>query len=293
MSSYRYIWWFGQIVLLLQVLVLLASLVGIAYFVQSYMVESKAVLSRLDEVVASTGRNAKGPESLLQLTHQVCLLDTSISSVGSFLQPMSVTISSGGWCGNYVRVFIEYAKSQGYAAHKIHLRSGPRSHTAAEIFYEGEWRVVDPLFGLVFKTSSGELATFEDMAQNPSLATEIGVLSYENPQLAKIYESYKPIYYTLYQDAGDFQWDSSPSSIFHDGTILLSYPISIGMDGPRRPIIPYWLDRPELLGAYLSGGVFSVSTLLLFWRIRPGRLHVIDNSNSGNTVCVRRDKDST
>ena len=87
MSSYRCSWWVGQIVLLLQVLVLLASLAGMAYFVLSYMVENKALLSRLDEVAAKTGRDTREPEDLLGLTHQVSMLDTSISSVGSFLQP--------------------------------------------------------------------------------------------------------------------------------------------------------------------------------------------------------------
>ena len=54
-----------------------------------------------------------------------------------------------------------------------------------------------------------------------------------------------------------------PSALFHDAVVFLSYPNSLITEGPRRPIIPYWLDRPNLLGAYFAGGVFLVTLLFL------------------------------
>lgn len=244
---------------------MLVSLAAVVYFVQTYREENRALLTRLDLIAQQSGTAIEGPEDIIRLAHSVCLLDTDISSMQSFLQPTSTTVSQGGWCGNYTRVFIAYARHQGYPAQKIHLRTGYRSHTNAEIYYQGQWRAVDPFFGLVFPKANGELATVSEIAADPTLGQGQLVLDYQDPQLAEIYETYDAIFGKLYRDALDFQWEVSGSVFFHDAVILLSYPVNLITEGPRRPIIPYWLDRPHLLGAYFAGGVLLATLTLLAW----------------------------
>lgn len=258
----------GPVSLAIQLLVLLVSLAAVLNFVHAYRGENEAVLTELDLIAQQTGTVVDRPEDLVRLAHSVCVLDTGISSGQSFLQPMSTTISRGGWCGNYTRVFIAYARSQGYPAQKIHLRTGHRSHTSAEVYYQGQWRAVDPFFGLVFPKADGELATVSEIASDPALGRGQRILSYEDPQLEEIYQSYEGIFGELYRDSLEFQWKLSGSALFHDGVVILSYPVSLVTEGPRRPIIPYWLDRPNLLGAYLSGGISLITALLLVlgWR---------------------------
>ena len=152
-------------------------------------------------------------------------------------------------------MFIEYARANGFPAQKIHLRTGYRSHTNAEVYYEGKWRAVDPFFGIVFPKADGELASVSEIAADPSLGNGEFVLPYQDPELDEIYESYEKIFGKLYRDSLEIQWSPSPSALFHDAVVFLSYPNSLITEGPRRPIIPYWLDRPNLLGAYFAAAV--------------------------------------
>ncbi|MFQ6027322.1 MAG: transglutaminase domain-containing protein [Dehalococcoidia bacterium] len=253
----------GRMMLSLQLVVLLASFTALIIFLQSYRAENRALLSQLDLIAEQSGMVIDHPEDIIQVAHSVCVLETEISSAQSFLQPISATLTSGGWCGNYTRVFIEYARSQGFPAQKIHLRTGHRSHTNAEVYYQGKWRAVDPFFGILFPKADGDLASVNEIAADPALGNGEFVLSYEDPQLGKIYESYDAIFGKLYRDALDFQWQLNGSAFFHNSVIILSYPVALISEGPRRPIIPYWLDRPNLLGAYFAGGVFLVTLLVL------------------------------
>ena len=143
------------------------------------------------------------PVQLADVSHQACLLDTGISNVDSFLQPMSATISSGGWCGNYTRVFMRFAELEGYPAHKLHLQSGGRSHTLAEVYFEGKWRVVDPFFNLVYLLPDGGIATFQDLAETPALFAAPTRQPLDNPRLDGILEAYVPIFADLYSLFGD------------------------------------------------------------------------------------------
>ena len=125
----------------------------------------------------------------------------------------------------------------------------------------------------MFPKANGELATVSEIAADPDLAQGKLVLDAQDPELASIYESYQRIFGKLYRDALNFQWEVSGSVFFHDAVILLSYPNSLITEGPRRPIIPYWLDRPNLLGVYLASAVMLVTLSLLAWGQWPSRRH--------------------
>ncbi len=259
----------------LRVVVCLLSLAGILLLSYQYTSQGRAVVERYRALAQETGQTAVTPESLVSLTHQMCALSTTISSVDSFLQPLTATLSQGGWCGNYDRVFVVLAQANGYSAHKLHLRSGSRSHTAAEVLYQGKWRVVDPFFNLVYRLPSGEMATFDDLVRDPSLLqrpTFLGQM--QDPRLEGIYRSYTPVFPALYRDAPDLDLALNESSLFHGAVVLLSYPLDPLYGGVRRPLLPHWLDRPELLGIYALSLVLwltGISLLLTYASRRRAR----------------------
>lgn len=264
--------WLG---LLLTVL----GLSGAAYLYAFYTAENARVMGALSDSLSSYEGVKPTPEGLVALSHQVCLLDTRIGNLESFLQPVSRTIAEGGWCGNYVRVFLLLAHAQGYRAQMLHLRTGDRSHTMAEVFYEGRWRAVDPFFNLVYRRPDGELATYEDILRDPELSLAPAFTGeLDGPALAGVYSRYVPIFPALFTDASRLDWRMDASSLYHTGILLLNYPLSLAYDGPRRAAVSYWLYRPELLGIYVclvaSGAGVAVSGIWLLTRTRGRRMEV-------------------
>lgn len=263
----------------LGLLLTLLGLSGAAYLYAFYVAENARVMAAVSDSLPTQGGERLTPEGLVALSHQVCLLDTRIGNLESFLQPVSRTIAEGGWCGNYVRVFLLLAHSQGYRAQMLHLRTGNRSHTMAEVFYEGKWRAVDPFFNLVYRRPDGELATYEDIQRDPRLSLapaftgELG-----GPALVGVYGRYVPILPALFTDASKPDWRLDGSSLYHTGILLLNYPLSLAYDGPRRAAVPYWLYRPELLGIYVcvvvSGAGVAVACVWLLARKRHQRVEV-------------------
>ena len=252
-----------------QLTIALLSLTGIGLMLWFYMHQNVLVSEAFDEISAQVNANEPlTPEILGDLTHQVCVLDSRISAEGSFFQPLSNTLSQGGWCGNYVRVFIRFADEAGYPAHKFHIQSGGRSHTLAEIYYDGKWRIIDPFFNQAYLLPDGDMATFQDIQEDLDLLDTPSQRPLNNPRLGWIYQSYVPVFPALYRDADNFQLAFSKSAFYHNAFVVLSYPFSIFYEGGRRPFLPDWLDRQELLGTYvlsvivvLSAGPASVSLI--------------------------------
>lgn len=239
----------------------LASLLGIIVLYSFHIDQNEQVLALFSDALDQHGDERLEPEDLVSLSHNVCTLRTSIGSVGSFIQPISDSVTSGGWCGNYVRVFILLAQANGYEAQKLHLRSRNSSHTMAEILYEGKWRQIDPFFNIVYQTEEGELATFQDIHQRPALSLtphKIGAVS--DPRLDQIYDRYRPIFPALFADSLNMDWRLNQSSIYHSGILTLNYFISPFYEGPRRAVIPNWLDSPEFIGIYALTMVFLMTS---------------------------------
>lgn len=255
-----------RLLFIVQVLSALLCLLGIAYLAWFYTEQNRFVAETFSALVSQEEKHASPtPGDLADLSHRACLLDTRVTNVQSFLQPLNTTLSSGGWCGNYVRVFIRFAEAQGYQAHKLHIQSAGRSHTLAEIYYDGKWRVIDPFFNQMYLLPADELATFEDLMNDPSIAQSPSRRLLNEPRLNKIYESYEPIFPELYRDAPHFYPALDETAIYHNSIVLLSYPLSLFYRDVRRPIIPPWLDRQELIGIYVLSLIFliAVSTLAI------------------------------
>jgi hypothetical protein len=263
--------------LYLRLLVAVLCLLSIGFLIWFYASQNSLVAATFRDL--SSQREGDGPltpADLGELSHQVCVLNAGISNVGSFLQPLSATLSGGGWCGNYVRVFVQFAGEAGYPAHKFHIQSGGRSHTLAEVYYEGKWRIIDPFFNQVYLLPSGEMATFQDLINDPGLLETPAQRPLKNRSLEGIYGRYVPVFPELYRHAPDFYPGWNASAFYHNGYVLLSYPLSLFYEGGRRPILPAWLDRPELLGIYALSVLFIAATgpiaIRQIWQLwRPRR----------------------
>lgn len=246
------------------------SLLGIVYLYMFYQSQNKAVLAAFGDALSRYQDTPPAPEEIVSLSHEVCALQTDLGSIGAFFQPITTSINEGGWCGNYVRVFILLAQASGYEVQKLHLKTGNRSHTMAEIYVDGKWRAVDPFFNLVYRLPSGEMATFDDIYRMPELSLAPDqVDTVADPRLDGIYAKYVPIWPALFQDALSMDWRLRESSLYHTGILILNYPQSLFYEGSRRAVIPNWIDRPEFLGMYLLSGVFIVTSgSMAFWLYR-------------------------
>lgn len=247
-------------VLWVPIFVALLSLLGIGFLLWLFFTQNSLVAEAFGELAQQEAvERPLTPIELADLAHKACVLDSDINNVQSFFQPLSDTLSNGGWCGNYVRVFTIFAAQEGYPVNKFHIQSGGRSHTLAEVYYQDKWRIIDPFFNYVYLLPNGEMATYDDLKQDLSLLASPTRKPINNPQLDRIYESYVPIFPALYRDAPDFYLKLGRSALYHDFFVVLSYPLDPFYEGGRRPILPSWLDRPELLGVYALSVVFLVA----------------------------------
>ncbi|MDA0734735.1 MAG: transglutaminase domain-containing protein [Chloroflexi bacterium] len=244
-------------------------LLGIGALLWVYVTQNNLVAEAFGELVLQESMERPfTPADLGDLAHEVCVLDSGISNVQSFLQPIGTTLSEGGWCGNYVRVFISFAHEAGYPAHKFHIQSGGRSHTLAEVYYEGKWRIIDPFFNQIYQLPNGEMATYQDLRQNLALLDSPTKRPADDPRLDRIFGNYVPIFPVLYRDAPDFYPKLNRSGLYHNAFVVLSYPLALFYEGGRRPILPSWLDRPELLGVYFLTLVLLIAVVPLAIRFR-------------------------
>jgi hypothetical protein len=271
----------------LQILVALACLVGIGILFLGYVTQNRLVNEAFGELTQQDGRSGPlSPAELGDLTQQACLLDSSINNVQSFLQPLGRTLTEGGWCGNYVRVFISFAGLQGLPAHKFHIQSNGRSHTLAEVYYQGRWRIIDPFFNQIYQLPDGEMATYRDLVQDLTLLDTPTRIPVDDPRFDRIYARYAPVFQDLYRDAPDLTRGMDRSAIYHNIFVVLSYPLSPFYEGGRRPILPSWLDRPELLGIYFLSLVLLLTAVPVALRIRHNL------QLRGRTAYFRRSPDS-
>jgi hypothetical protein len=271
----------------LQILVALVCLVGIGVLFLGYFTQNRLVAEAFAELAQQDGRSGPfSPAELGDLTHQACLLDSGINNVQSFLQPLGKTLTEGGWCGNYVRVFIHFAGLQGLPAHKFHIQSNGRSHTLAEVYYRGQWRIIDPFFNQIYQLPDGEMATYRDLRQDLMLVDTPTRAPLDDPRFDGIYAKYEPVFQNLYRDAPDFTPGMDRSAVYHNFFVMLSYPLSPFYEGGRRPILPSWLDRPELLGIYFLSLVLLLAAVPIALRLRR-KLHL-----SGRAAIFSRWTDS-
>jgi hypothetical protein len=55
------------------------------------------------------------------------------------------------------------------AVHLTDKSTPPNTHVVVEVFYEGDWHLYDPTFGVQFKNPQGEVVSYKELLLNPDL----------------------------------------------------------------------------------------------------------------------------
>jgi hypothetical protein len=86
-----------------------------------------------------------------------------------------VLLDGGGGCSQRSTLLVAVFDVYGIRSRKLLIGLTERyaGHVVVEALLDGKWRVFDPLFGYVYRTDSGELATAEDLQQQPELVARV------------------------------------------------------------------------------------------------------------------------
>lgn len=76
-----------------------------------------------------------------------------------------------GYCDQAVLAFARLAAERGIPARMLFLYDdqGQSPHTVAQVYLDGDWRVVDVLYGVIPRRPDGQIATVADLLADPSL----------------------------------------------------------------------------------------------------------------------------
>ena len=90
------------------------------------------------------------------------------------VKPLEILAAGRGFCDQRANVFIHLARTLPVDSRLVFLRDdkGRSPHSIAQVYLEGEWRIVDPVLGVPFLNRQGKLATFRDLAEEPALLTD-------------------------------------------------------------------------------------------------------------------------
>ena len=107
------------------------------------------------------------------------------------LECASRTLANGvSSCGGYALVYCELARAAGIPARYVGFFGIPEagSHALAEVYYEGQWHLFDPTFGVFFYSlgaydGSGSILSAEEIVtrrERPTLMQAVGIPWKEN-----------------------------------------------------------------------------------------------------------------
>ena len=108
-------------------------------------------------------------ESYLQATH---LQDDADSF--QYRLPGAI-MNKGGLCAHRSLLLCIALRQNGIPARKLLIGVTPdyASHVVVEVWLDGKWRVLDPLFGYAYRRDDGQLATAENLKQDSSLVSRV------------------------------------------------------------------------------------------------------------------------
>jgi hypothetical protein len=77
-------------------------------------------------------------------------------------------MTANGACGSYSVVLARLLKSMGYTVRipQMIVNGQPAGHILVEVYSNGRWVVMDPLYDLYFVKPGGDLASFADVSRN-------------------------------------------------------------------------------------------------------------------------------
>lgn len=89
--------------------------------------------------------------------------------------PRRVLETGSQFCGHLSIAMETLLSVGGYRSRAVHMIDGGQplaSHAVVEVFYNGRWHLYDPTFGLTFRKSDGQLASYNDLRLDGSLISE-------------------------------------------------------------------------------------------------------------------------
>jgi hypothetical protein len=190
------------------------------------------------------------------------------------LRPSALKVyEHGGHCAKRTRLLTILLEEQGIPAHKLFLynerglellNDPPRAwvHVAVEAQLDDRWVLVDPLFDVVFEKPDGDLATAENLRENPD------ILRAGRARADERYDIWEDSLYT-YQDVRRFPWFMIPvvGELKHDVLAKL-----LGHDRADWIVTPLWMEEPQTAIVILSlVGMGLVGLTFVPWRRREKR----------------------
>jgi hypothetical protein len=159
---FRAIWYSGNILLILAILLAMYSVVW-EYSTRKYLKGFS------DAVVPASSSTEEKVEAILRwMAHGPARQGAGPSSVSPDRDPTD-TLNYASLlqvCGSATNAFVNLADSAGLAARRLLLLDSHRmtKHVVAEVLVDGRWIVVDPAFRVVLRDSDGRLLTREELA---------------------------------------------------------------------------------------------------------------------------------
>ena len=175
---FRVLWYGGNILLILAILVAIYSAVW-EYSTRRYL------RGFSDAIVPESSSTEQKVEAILQwMAHGPARQETDPPTTGPDRNPTD-TLNYASLlrvCGSATNAFVNLADSAGMPARRLLLLDSHRmtKHVVAEVLVDGQWAVVDPAFRTVLRGASGQLLTREELA-NPAIfaAATQGIADYD------------------------------------------------------------------------------------------------------------------
>ena len=161
-------------------LVVIAAVLVLAVLTNSRLQEklehfyTRVVFQRIADRVT---QGAADPQSsvlrLLDFVHARVVPPPNDRSIGD-IEPLEILAAGRGWCDQNANVFGQLARTLPLDVRLVFLidGNGRSPHSIAEVYLNGEWRVVDPFFGVPIFNRGGKLATRKELGEDATLITE-------------------------------------------------------------------------------------------------------------------------
>jgi hypothetical protein len=105
----------------------------------------------------------------------------------TFKSPRQILERGSCYCSNLALAMAAITAAGEYPTQTIHLSDSPEhqhTHVVVEVFYDDQWHVYDPTYGIVFHDRDGDVASYKELRLNPDLVTSMAFAGFK-PETAQ------------------------------------------------------------------------------------------------------------